>query len=705
MGGMDERDKFVVRSTAGCGETFAEVMERRLSRRAFLKGAAAASTAVVIKSTLDPAETAAAQTNQSTLGFTPIQPTPADQDKTVVADGFQSAVLLRWGDPLTSNAPEFDVANQTAEAQSQQFGYNCDFVGFLPLPFGSQSSERGLLVVNHEYTNPELMFPGYSAEGHTPTQQEVDVELAAHGLSVVEIQRDTNGQWTHNRTSDFNRRFTATTPMTVGGPAANHEWLRTNADAAGNTILGTLNNCSAGKTPWGTVVTSEENFHQYFANLQSMPDDDPRKAIHERYGIPEEASERQWENYHPRFDVAQEPNEPFRFGWAVEIDPYDPTMTPVKRTTIGRFRHEAQTFIVTPSGRVAVYSGDDSKFEYVYKFVTDGIYNPNDRQANMNLLDQGTLYVAKFNDDGSGEWLPLVYGQGPLTEANGFTSQGDVLVKTRMAADLLGATKMDRPEDIEPNPVNKKVYMAMTNNDDRGEEGEPGPNAANPRATNKMGHVIEVTETNDDHTSTTFTWEIFLLCGDPDDPSTYFAGFPKEQVSPIANPDNVAFDLAGNLWISTDGQGKSLNYNDGYFAVPVDGPARGHVQQFFSGVAGCEVCGPEFTPNNRTLFLAIQHPGEGSTFEQPSSTWPDGTNPPRPSVVTIQSALGRPIGQAGNDTGAAPMPGRLPDTSGSGLSGFWLSAAGFAVAAAGALIRRRQQMQARNVEHSHDCAE
>ena len=469
--GMDEKDKNVVRSTAGHGATFADVMARRVSRRTMLRSTAAASTAVVVGGAMH-VDSAAAQTSTA-LGFQAIAPSPADVDEITLPPGFEANILIRWGDPFSADAPEFDINNQTADAQAKQFGYNNDYVGFLPLPLGSQSSNRGLLVVNHEYTNPELMFAGYAAEKPQPTQHQVDVELQAHGMSVVEIQRDTNGIWSYVRDSAYNRRATATTPMTISGPATGHPWLQTNADASGTDVRGTLNNCAAGNTPWGTVVSAEENFHQYFANWTAMTNDDPRKAVHKRYGIPEEASERQWEAFYERFDVTKEPNEPFRFGWAVEIDPYDPQMTPVKRTAIGRFRHEAQTFVVTPSGRVAVYSGDDSRFEYVYKFVSDGTYNADDRQANMRLLDTGTLYVASFNDDGTGRWLPLVYGQGPLTEANGFTSQADVLVKTRIAADALGATKMDRPEDIETNLVNHKVYMVMTNNTDRGKEGKP----------------------------------------------------------------------------------------------------------------------------------------------------------------------------------------------------------------------------------------
>ncbi len=674
MSAFDDQDLHIVRSTKGQGETFANIMQRRISRRAFLRGSATASTVVALAA-CGPAETveqpttaptegaaaptaapttapttaataeATAETTGSSLTFTPIDPQAADVAEIVVPDGYTATVLLRWGDPLTADAPEFDADNQTAEAQAMQAGYNCDFVGFLPLPEGSDSSDRGLLVVNHEYTNPELMFAGYlGADGSiSTTQQIVDTEIEAHGVSVVEITRAADGTWSYDRNSKYNYRLTGTTPITISGPAADHEWLKTSVDASGQDIRGTLNNCAAGKTPWGTVVTAEENFHQYFANLANLADDDPRKEVHDRYGIPAEASERLWETIHDRFDAAKEPNEAFRFGWAVELDPYDASFTPVKRTWLGRFRHEAQTFAIAPDGRVAVYTGDDARFEYVYKFISSATYDASDRTANFGLLDDGMLYVAKFNDDGTGEWMPLEFGTGPLTEENGFTSQGDVLVKTRIAADLLGATKMDRPEDIEPNPVNNKVYIALTNNTNREIS---DIDEANPRAENKFGHVIELTEDDDDFAATSFAWEIFLLCGDPEDESTYFAGFSKDQVSPIANPDNVAFDTEGNLWIATDGQGSSMELNDALFAVPVANGSRGHVQQFFSSVVGSEVCGPEFTPDNTTLFLAIQHPGEGGTFEEQKTSWPETDGPPRPSVIVITADNGRAVGRA-----------------------------------------------------------
>jgi secreted PhoX family phosphatase len=650
-----EDDK--IYSTAGRGETFAEILARRVSRRGMLKGGTVASALVLSGPVLGRAAYAqgtppalATPAVGAKLAFEPIALDTGDE--MVVPAGYRATPLLKWGDPLFADAPEFDPENQTAAAQAMQVGYNCDWIGFLPLEQGSDSSDHGLLVVNHEYTIGELMFPGYASQGppeegseeptlvRNPTKELVDVELEAHGLSVVEIRRANGGAWEVVRDSEYNRRITATTEMEITGPAAGAALLKTSVDQDGTRVIGTLNNCAGGVTPWGTIVTGEENFQQYFGNLVALAEDDPVRVIHDRYGVEEETTDRRWEEFYDRFDVAMEPNEPFRFGWGVEIDPYDPQSIPKKRTALGRNKHEGHTSVVAPGGQVAVYSGDDERFEYAYKFVTEGTYNPDDRTANMDLLDAGTLYVARFNDDGGGEWLPLVHGENGLDEAAGFTSQADILINTRAAGDILGATKMDRPEDFETNPVNKKVYLALTNNNRRTLE---ETDRANPRPENLHGHIIEITEAGDDHAATTFGWEMFILCGDPAQGSTYFAGFDTGEVSPLSAPDNVAFDLEGNLWISTDGMPRNLPGNDGLFAVPVEGEERGFVRQFFSSVPGAEVTGPVFTPDNTSLFVAVQHPGEGSdaiynsVYEEPGSRWPDGVGPPRPSVVVIQA--------------------------------------------------------------------
>jgi uncharacterized protein len=641
MSHHDENEVGDVRSARGLGETFEQIVSRRMGRRDMLRSAALATSAALLGAVGLRAGEAVAR-GALAPRIKPVTPTDPSFDDVVVPEGYYARTLIRWGEPLTNGAPTHNVWEQNAQSQSEQFGYNCDFVGFLPLPYGAGVSNRGLLFVNHEYTNPELMFPRFDPK--SPSQTHVDVQLAAHGASVVEVLRAPDGTWSYVQGSQYNRRITGETPIRISGPAAGHEWLKTSENPTGTTVRGTLNNCSGGKTPWGTVLTAEENWHQYFANAGKLDKNDPRAAVHKRYGVTTEASLYLWEWYHKRFDVPQEPNEAFRFGWVVEVDPYDPSFVPVKRTALGRFRHEAATIVIANNGKVVAYSGDDERFEYVYKFVTKGTYNAKDRKANIGILDEGTLYVAKFNDDGKGVWMPVVYGEGPLTSTNGFSSQADVLINTRKAADLLGATKMDRPEDIETNPVNKKVYIALTNNTRRGTEGNAGIDAANPRAKNASGHIIELSETNDDPTSLSFKWEILLLCGLPSDESTSFAGYDKSKVSPIACPDNVCFDNAGNLWVATDGAPSAIKYNDGLFIVPVAGSERGHVQQFYSSVAGSEVCGPELTPDNRTVFVAVQHPGESGIFEKPFSTWPDRVGLPRPSVITIQAFDSRVIG-------------------------------------------------------------
>jgi uncharacterized protein len=623
------------------GDTFEQVLSRRVARRSFLKGAASAAALFVVTPGDFSGSARAQSSGAQTLGFASIPLSSAD--RVVVAENYASHVVVRWGDPLFSDAPTFDPFNQTAAAQARQFGYNCDFVGFFPLtPSGSRST-AGVLVVNHEFTDPVGMFPGYVPGA--PTLEQVNTEIAAQGVSIVEIVRQNAGRgpWSYVQGSAFNRRLTSDTEMEITGPAAGHPLLRVSSDSTGTRVRGTLNNCAAGKTPWGTVLTCEENFNQYFSNLNGLSTSDPRRAMHARYGLPGGASPRRWENFHSRFDLRQEPNEPFRFGWVVEVDPFNPSSAPKKRTALGRFKHEAATIAISRTGRAVAYSGDDERFDYMYKFISDGQVNFADRAANDGLLDRGTLYVARFNDDGSGEWLPLVGGQGPLAN----WSQAEVLINTRGAADLLGATRMDRPEDIETNPVNGKLYCVFTNNTQRGAAGRPGPNPANPRAVNRHGHIIELTEANADPGSTFFTWEIFMLCGDPQNSAdgTFFAGFDqRKEISPISSPDNIAFDARGNLWISTDGLSANLPGNDGVFAVPVEGPQRGLVRQFLSAPVEAEVCGPEFTPDGLTFFCAIQHPGEGGNFITPLSTWPDDTIPPRPSVVAVTHVRDLPIG-------------------------------------------------------------
>jgi secreted PhoX family phosphatase len=630
-------------------EPFCDIVARNLARRTFLKGAAAVPVLLAGGALFGSNQAEAAR--RDGLNFRAIRPSTIDD--MVVPRGYTSEILLSWGDPLFPGAPQFNPNKQTVTAQRRQFGYNCDFVGY----FALEGDRRALLCVNHEYTTGSDMFKDY-VPGAVKAQ--TDIELAAHGGSVVEIVRDWSG-WRYVKNSRFNRRITGDAPMRITGPAAGHRLLLTSEDPTGRNVLGMLNNCAGGKTPWGTWLTCEENFNQYFANNDEVADDAIREA-HARYGVTAGATQRLWERFYDRYDCAKEPNEPFRFGYVIEIDPYNPDFVPRKRTALGRCKHEAATTALAKSGQVVVYSGDDERFDYVYKFVSKGIYNPGNRADNFDLLDEGTLYVAKFNDDGTGRWLPLTIDNPRL--AGQFADQGEILIMTRQAADAAGATPMDRPEDVQPNPVNGKVYLTMTNNSARTSiHPDPGSSAANPRVPNFNGHIIELTERGGDHASTTFTWEIFLLCGNPNinlltDPedlvpglaanATFFAGFADaNQLGQIASPDNIAFDTAGNLWIATDGQPSATDLgepNDAIHVVPTQGPDRGRLRQFASGPAGCEVCGPEFSPDDRTLFCAIQHPGEGGGYPNTVSNWPDRGIIPRPSVVAIRHQDNRKIG-------------------------------------------------------------
>lgn len=623
--------------------TMGEIIAARFSRRGFLKGSLAVSA---IAATVSPIALITADNARAAGGsaFVFDEVEAGIDEKHHVAQGYDADVLLRWGDPLFADAPEFDPLNQTPEAQARQFGYNNDYVGFIPV---DGSSEHGLLVVNHEYTNEHLMFPGIVtvAEGKIAVapadKKRVDIEIAAHGGTVVEIRKE-GGKWQVVRDGKLNRRITSNTEMQLSGPVAGHDRVKTNADPSGTKVFGTVNNCAGGVTPWGTYVMAEENIHGYFAG--ELPEGHKEAANYKRMGIPEGTYD--WAKFYDRFDVSKEPNEPNRFGWIVEVDVEDPNSVPKKRTALGRFKHEGAESIVAPDGRVVFYLGDDERFDYVYKFVTAGKFDPDNRAANLDLLDEGTLHVAKFAEDGSFEWLPLVHGQGPLTPENGFASQAEVLIETRRAADLLGATKMDRPEDIQPNGVNGKVYVMLTNNSRRKAD---QADAANPRADNTFGHLIELAEEGGDFAATRGKWEILLKCGDPS-VAEVGASF---STSTTANgwfgmPDNCAVDAEGRLWVATDGNSpKATGRTDGIWAVDTEGEARATSKLFFRVPVGAEMCGPLLLPDMQTMFVAVQHPADGgedwegfgrpSYYEDLSTRWPDFRDdmPTRPAVVAI----------------------------------------------------------------------
>lgn len=585
--------------------------------------------------------------SDSTLTFTEIAKNSLTTPS--VAPGYSISRLISWGDTLDGRPEGFDPRTLTPKEQARRFGFNNDYTAYLPLPFGSDNASHGLLFVNHEYTNSYLMFPDIDKEKLVAqvTEEQVKIEQEAVGFSVIEIKKKEDGAWGVVPQSIYARRGTATTPMRISGPAKGHKRLQTPYDPQGVKLKGTMANCAGGVTPWGTVLTAEENFHDYFGYLEK---DNPEYANHERYKIAPQLYSN-WFRHDERFDLRKTPNEPNRFGWVVEVDPYHPEKAPIKRTALGRCKHECANTTVAQDGRVVVYSGDDEVFEYIYRFVTKKPYNPDNREANDGLLDEGTLYAARFNEDSTVEWLPLVYGKGPLVEKNGFHSQGDVVIEARRAADLMGATPMDRPEDVEVNPVTGQLFITLTRNDDRRLD---DTGKLHRRGPDPYGLVLELSPPlkngKPDHAADMFFWEIFLEGGDPLNTThkAYYQHFVTQH-GWLTNPDNLAFDHKGRIWICTDGQPKALDLNDGIYGADTTGKGKGETRLFFTVPLGAEMTGPTFAPDDKTLFLSVQHPGDsdGSDFAKPSTRWPDFTEglPPRPSVVCITKDDGGTIGE------------------------------------------------------------
>ena len=663
--------------------SFETIVERRLSRRQALKGAAGASAWVALSGgSLFGLSGCDGAVKSPPLTFAELE---HGYDETHhVADGYVTQVLIRWGDAVLPGAAPFRPGAQTKAEQDTQFGTANDFIGFLPLPFGSDNSEHGLLCVNHEFTVAMMMFPGFDNRWRTAeekTRAQADVEVAAHGHSVIEVKR-VDGQWTVVGDSPYNRRITGETPIALSGPAAGHRRLKTSADPEGRTVLGTLGNCAGGVTPWGTVLTAEENFGLYFygdqdvaaetaaeerrnwashnAGFAWVPDHDaadpetapPVRSLPSFYG---------WSRFYDRFHIEKEPREFNRFGWMVEFDPYDPQSVPKKRTALGRFAHEGTTVVAEHGKPVVAYSGDDARHEFVYRFVSRGSYDATNRAANMDLLDDGDLFAARFDADGTGEWIKLELKEtGPASAAeSGLSDPGEVLIDAREIARRLGATPMDRPEDVETNPLTGRTYVMLTNNSRRKAE---ETDAANPRAENLWGQILEILPPGEDgardHLSNTFAWDLFLLAGDPNHPETAKQGSYHAGVSGsgwFANPDNVAFDPEGRMWVATDGfpgnktpAGDAAPVHDGIWACETVGENRALTKHFFGCPRGAEMCGPCFTPDGTTLFVAVQHPGleRGSTFDNPSTRWPDfdPDMPPRDAVVAITKKDGGTVG-------------------------------------------------------------
>ncbi len=574
------------------------------------------------------------------IGFTPIAASAAD--RITVPPGYTATAFLLWGEPVgvPGNMPAFrDDAGNSAADQAVQMGMHHDGIHYYPL----DGSRRGLLVMNHEYTDDGLLHAG----GMVPwTAEKVRKSQAAHGVSVSEVELK-DGRWQAVRPSRYARRFTASSPFAIGGPAAGHALMRTAADPAGRLALGTFNNCASGMTPWGTYLSGEENFIGYFSSA------DQPTAHERRWGMRKNGWGYRWHEHDDRFDAVKNPNEANRHGWVVEIDPYDPASTPVKRTALGRAAHEGAWVAVTKDGRAVVYSGEDARFEYIYKFVSRDRIRPGGAKANAELLDHGTLYVARFDAGGRGRWIPMRAGEGPLTAAAGFADQGEVVIKSRQASDLLGATKMDRPEWLAIDTATRWVYCTLTNNTARGQPGQPGVDAANPRANNTMGQIIRWKE-DGDFDGEGFEWNHLVLAGDPANERPEAKGNIRGDL--YGCPDGIAFDNRGVLWIQTDVFASQMNRGEfqriGNNQMLACDPGTAETRRFLTGPVNCEITGACWTPDGRTLFINVQHPGETpserSNPEEPRrfSNWPefkpDGR--PRSATVVIRKDDGGPIG-------------------------------------------------------------
>lgn len=635
------------------GETYGELLARGYCRRTVLKGFLAGVSAAALGVTVSSERAEA-----STLQFRELDRVRDTADHW--PEGYERQVLIRWGDALFADSPAFDISSPSGAAAERQFGYNNDYTQFLP--FDSKDAGRGLMVVSHEYATPYLMFPGLTSENYRQTMSEDQIRavMASTGISIFEVNRATDGKWAVDTASRYNRRIHMGTEIGISGPAAGDDRLKTKADPEGRTVFGTISNCNGGITPWGTMLSGEEGGMDVFGgDYKTLPN----QELVERQGWDEDENDiYSATRVEPRLKFENEPNEWMRFDWVVEIDPFDPQAKPVKRTALGRFTHEGAQCVIAPDGRVVVLMGDDDDFEYLYRFVTRDAWNPNDRAANRDLLDNGTLSVARFEADGVMRWIPLVAGEGKLTAEAGFATQADVVLNTRAAADLVGATPMDAPEGFIAHPKTGKIYVAMTENEDRvaagtGEAKEE-VNLANPRGPNPHGHLLELvppgTDGARDFSAESFKWDVFVLCGDPAKPEDGAMFHPQTTASGwFTDPDNLAVDTQGRLWVTTDGPPPE-GIADSVYVMDTEGEGRALPRLFYIAPVGSECCSPTFTPDGKTVFISIQHPGElrfadnedAGSMEEAGTNWPDfvAGMPARPSLVVLSRGDGLVVG-------------------------------------------------------------
>ena len=618
---IDHGDDAVARSDS---PTFEEVAESRLSRRAVLGGSVAAAAATFLgtgragadershhrDAARRDAERRHAQARSraglcgAELDFRAIP--LGTGNEVVVPAGYVATAILPWGTPILPGAGAGSYPANAAQ-QERRMGLGHDGMWFFP---SNRDASQGVLCINQEFgTNDHIEAGTGVAAGSAAF---VALSQAAHGVAVVELRKTASG-WAVVRGRN-NRRITPNTDVAFSGPAAGSAQLE---NPARNPLAGTVNNCANGKTPWGTYLTCEENFNGYFgANGSFSP-----TAEQARYGFSSGGFGYGWHVHDPRFDLTNSDyaNEHKRFGWVVEIDPFRPWQKPVKRTALGRFKHENCEIVEGRGGQVVAYMGDDERFDYVYKFVSSDNWRRLVARG-MSPLDHGTLYVARFADDGSGEWLPLTMDNPAL--AARFSGMDDLLINTRIAGDIVGATPMDRPEWAAANPLTGEVFITMTNNTRRGTGSNPGPDGPNPRGPNPWGHIVRIDD--GDHIGTNFAWDLFVLAGP--------AGQDGSTTDPNGehgSPDGIAFDDHGRLWIQTDGS-QPGGTND---QMLVADPGTGAIKRFLTGVTDCEVTG--WTTLGSDILVNLQHPGNG---DPAVTSWPapDSTGMvPRDACVVI----------------------------------------------------------------------
>ena len=600
-----------------------EIIERAMSRRGFLAGTLAVGAAITL-----PGASATKALANSMLNFTQVMAN--SEDTITLPKGYDWHIVAKWGEPLWSDGAPFDHATRgTGTSQERAFGDNNDGMSFF------SKDGRNLLAVNNEYVNRRIIY-GNRDSKKPETADDVRKSKAAHGISIIEISQN-NAQWSIIKDAPLNRRITADTPMAITGPAAGHNLLKTPADPSGKQSLGTWNNCANGHTPWGTYLTCEENFNGYFSAQDEAFEPTPEMK---RYGIGKKDWGYNWAMSDERFDLAKSPNECNRSGYVVEIDPFDPASTPKKRTALGRFKHENAEVVVADNGFVVVYLGDDERGEFLYRFISKGKYVKGGE--NTDLLEEGTLYVAKFKDDQTGSWLALT------PETTGMASLAEICIHTRQAASKVGATTMDRPEWVASHPNRAEVYCSLTNNKNRGKKpnkgGDPTPvGGPNPRAKNKYGQIVRWRPADSDHTATAFDWDLYVMAGNPVVHKDDRKGSENINADNMFNsPDGLGFDSNGMLWIMTDGKYS----NEGDFAgmgnnqMLIGDPDSGEIKRFMVGPKQCEVTGMTWSPDKRTVFVGIQHPGEKGDSHFPEG----GDSTPRSCVIGITRKDGGLIG-------------------------------------------------------------